>query len=592
MWILAYLFLHFAIYSAFRFQFLIWNWQGLKNLSDSQLLSAFLNGARFDLAAIAATVGIFFLGLFWIEKFKNLKKFWFGLFWIVNSILFLVNCVDIELVNFTARRFTKASFVLIEAFGASNLIIPYMLMALFTTTILGLYAVATYFLYLKIKIQLPVFKKIALTIITLLISIISFRGGLQHKPITFVDGRLFEIPLANHMVFNSTFTLLKSLGKPAAERVHFFDSKEMLSYLNHPNQITLIPPRATKANIVIIILESFSKEYLELKNPEFTPYLNSLAKRGVYFPHFYANSRRSIEGIAAILAGIPALMEEPFISSEFSSNEFIGLGTVLAEQGYQTSFFHGANNGSMHFDAFSKSAGFGEYYGRNEYPNQKDDDGTWGIYDGPFLNWACEKFSTFSEPFMSSVFTLSSHQPYNIPPEEQSQHPDGVHPIMKSIHYTDSVLEKFMKCVEQKKWYQNTIFVFTADHTGPRLDNSTNVSKLFSTQFSVPLVLFSPNKEVFKNMVSDQFGQHIDILPTLLETIGIEQKTVNHLARSLWHTGPKVIPLYSDGTYDLQGFSSEVTDAVKVQTQKAVIQYFSEGLFDNRLYYPIRSSTK
>lgn len=588
MWILAYFLLHFAIYTAFRLQFLIWNWQGLKILSQNQILSAFLNGIRFDLAALAATVGLFYLGLFWVEKYKPLKKIWFFVFWLLNSILFLVNSVDAELVNFTARRFTKASFFLIGEGHVSNLILPYMGMATFTFLLLIFYAVATHFLYKKIKVEFSIPKKIAATLTTIILAIICFRGGVQHKPMTFVDGRIFESPLANHMVFNSTFTILKSLGKPTAQRVHYFDDKEMLGLLNLPTPLVPIVPPMPKANVVIFILESFSKEYIDLRNPEFSPFLNSLARKGLYFPHFYANSRRSIEGVAAILAGVPALMEEPFISSEFSSNEFIGLGTVLTEQGYHTSFFHGANNGSMHFDAFTKSAGIQNYFGRNEYPNKNDDDGTWGIYDGPFLNWACEKFTSFPKPFMATLFTLSSHQPFNIPETERGQHPDGPQPILKTIHYTDASIEKFMKCAESTDWYKNTIFIFTADHTGPRL--GTDVS--FSQQFEVPLIIYSPNMDALKKMDTQQYGQHIDILPTILETIGIRQKSVNHLARSLWHPGYKVIPLYSDGVYDLQGSSAGATPAEKEKTQKAVIQYFSEGLFDNRLYYPSPSSTK
>lgn len=585
MWILAYFLLHFAIYTLFRLQFLIWNWTGLKNLTGQQLLSAFSSGVRFDLAAISVTVGLFYLGLYWFEKNKPLKFFWFTLFWFINAVLFLVNCVDVELVNFTARRFTKASLFLVGEGNVTNLIKPYMWMATFTFALQIIYFVLTIRFYKECKLQFSTTKKIIASFVTVALAVIGFRGGLQHKPMTFVDGHLFESPLANHLVSNSTFTLLKSIDKPATQRVHYFDNEKMLSLLNQPNKESVIKPAPMpKANVIIFILESFSKEYTELKNPEFTPYLNSLAKKGLYFPNFYANSRRSIEGIAAILAGVPALMEEPFISSEFSSNEFIGLGTVLSQNGYHTSFFHGANNGSMHFDSFTKSAGIQNYYGRNEYPNRKDDDGTWGVYDGAFLNWACEKITAFPKPFMSSLFTLSSHQPFNIPEEEKHKHPDGPHPILKAIHYTDSELEKFMKCAESKDWYQNTIFIFTADHTGPLL----NSDEKFSQQFAVPLVIFSAKMEALQAIDANQYGQHIDILPTVLETLGIPQKSVNHLARSLWHVqgGHKVIPLYSDGVYDLQGLPADASPELRKETQQAVIQYFSEGLFDNRLYYP------
>ena len=586
MWVLAYFFLHLAIYSVFRVQFLVWNWSNLQFQSGSEILSGFWHGLRFDLSAIAATTVVFFMGLYWLERFRIPKIIWFGAFWLLNIFLILLNCADAELVNFTARRFTKASFFLLGEGQIINLIVPYLGIALFGFALIGIYSFATYALYKKIKVRLPVYQKTGLTLLTLVLAAILFRGGFQSKPVTVVDGRIYANSLANHMVLNSTFTLMKSLDKPTVERVHFFEAKEMLGYLNRPTPLTAIPAALPRANVVIVVLESFSKEYTELRDPEFTPFLNQLGKKGAYFPHFYANSKSSIAGIPAILAGVPALMDDPFIDSEFSLNHFTGIGSLLAEQGYHTSFFHGANKNSMHFDAFSKGAGFQYHFSRQDYPDKQDDDGKWGIYDGPFLNWICEKYSTFPEPFMSSVFTLSSHQPYSVPEAERSQHPDGSHPILKSIHYTDASVEQFMKCAAGKKWFKNTLFIFTADHAGPSLrpDHS------FAAQFEVPLVMYTGNPRVLKGMDTSQYAQHIDLLPTILETIGVEHNAVNHLARSLWHSGRKVIPLYLDGTFELEGLPEDASDQLRADTKKAVWQYFNEGMLNDDLYQPVNAA--
>ena len=580
MWILAYFFLHLAIYSLIRFGFLAWNWDNLQFQFGSEILNGFWHGLRFDLSAVAATTFIFFMGLYWLGRFRTPKIFWFCSFWLFNVFLFLLNCADIELVNFTARRFTKGSFFLLGEGQILNVILPYLGLALFSLSIIGLYTFATYVLFKKIAIRIPAYQKAALTFLTLLIAVILFRGGLQSKPVMVVDGRIFQNAMANHMVLNSTFTLMKSLDKPTVERVHYFETDEMLGYLNRPDAFPIISPRLPKANVVVIVLESFSKEYTDLHNPEFTPFLNQLATTGAYFPHFFANSKSSIAGIPAVLAGVPALMDDPFIDSEFSLNHFPGLPSMLARQGYHTSFFHGANRNSMHFDAFAKGAGFQYHFSREDYPNKEDDDGKWGIYDGPFLHWICEKYSTFPEPFMSSVFTLSSHQPYSVPGKEQDQHPDGSLPILKSIHYTDAALQQFMQCAAVKEWFKNTIFVFTADHAGPALQPNAP----FTQQFEVPLILYAENPEVFKGMETSQFAQQIDLLPTIFETVGIKQDAVNHLARSLWHPGQKVIPLYLDGTFQLEGLPKDTSDRLRDNTRKAVWQYFGEGMLDDRLY--------
>lgn len=580
-WFLAYFLLHLAVYSLIRLEFLIWNWASLRTLSVPEILLAFLHGVRFDLSALAPTVGLCFLGLVFLAGFRRLRQIWIAFFIALNAALFLLNCAEAELYNFTAKRFTASSFFLIGEGSVGNLLWPYIPLASASIAIVVLYVYLAYKISRRFKYNYTVRQKTAAGFTVLLLGVLFSRGGLQHKPLTYVDAKLFDSSYANNLVLNSTFTVLKSLGKPGLVRVNYFsDRGEMLSLLNEQGIAPTGAPPATekeKLNVVLVILESFSQEYLSLQDPEPTPYFNTLRRNGVDFAHSYANGRRSIEGIAAILSGIPALMEEPFINSEFSANEVIGIGTLLAGEGYHTSFFHGAANGSMHFDRFSKSVGIEHYFGLNEYPHKSDNDGTWGIYDEPFLQWTCEQLSAFQQPFFSTIFTLSSHQPYNLPEAYRERFADNRLPILKSIRYTDHALQKFMECAQKQAWYAKTLFVFTADHTGPELNTGAD----FISRYRVPLVLYRAGDPRLARISEDQYAQHIDVLPTLLDYLGLEQKNQNYLARSLLRSGPKIIAFYSDGHYELTG---QVSD--KEKQLKAIQQYFSEGLYDNRLYYP------
>lgn len=579
MWFLLYFILYLLIYTLLRLEFLVWNWSSLKNLTSEQLVLAFVNGIRFDLSALAPTLGFALLGAVLLCHWPRVAKGWLWLFAVLNAAFFAINAMDAELYNFTAKRFAWSSFFLASEAHVTNVILPYLPLALASFCIVLLFGVGSFFLIRRFQLRANAGQKALISFLIIVVSVLASRGGLQHKPLTYVDAKIFDNTYGNNLVLNSTFTIIKSASKKSLERLNVANQDEMLAQLNpRTEQDFKVEPTATPLNIVIVILESFSEEYSQLRDPEVMPYFNRLRLQSVDFKKAYANGRRSIEGIAAILSGIPALMEEPFIDSEFSANQVIGLGNLLTQHGYKTSFFHAANKGSMHFDSFSRSVGVEKYYAREDYPNKIDDDGTWGIFDEPFLKWTCAKLTSDGTPFMSTIFTLSSHQPYNLPPEHRSLKDDRLE-ILKSIKYTDYSLEQFMKCAEQQPWFKNTLFVFTADHTGPELKPNTE----FKKRYEIPMLLYGPSLSWLKKFNTNQYAQQIDVLPTLLDILNIEQKNVNYLSRSLLRSGPKIIPLYSDGTYELVG---DIQD--KEAQLKAVQQYFSQGLYDNRLYYPTK----
>jgi phosphoglycerol transferase MdoB-like AlkP superfamily enzyme len=579
MWFLAYFLLHLIVYTLIRVEFLVWNWQGLKSLSFLEILWAFVNGLRFDASVLAATVGLCFLGLIWISKYKIATRVLLGFFVLLNATLYILNFGDVELFNFTAKRFSVATLYLVGEGDIIDQTLPYTKLIIFSVLVLSLYLFGVFRLVKKYNKNFDMKQKLIGSFLILAVGVVVSRGGLQLKPMTYVDAKIFNSSYANNLVLNSSFTLLKSIGKDSLQREHHFEKEQLLSYLNPQDIPPVETPEVNKLNIVIVVFESLSKEYLVLRNPEAAPYFNHLRTQSVDFTNSYANGRRSIEGIAAILSGIPALMEEPFISSEFSANQIIGLGTILQAHNYNTSFFHGTENGSMHFDSFTKSVGIENYYGLKEYPDKNDDDGTWGVYDEPFLQWACRKYSEFKPPFFSTIFTLSSHQPYNLPEKYKDRFKDDRNPMLKSIQYADYSLEQFMKCAEKQPWYANTLFIFTGDHTGPALDESSS----FESRYKIPLVMFSPKADLLKNVNPNQYVQQIDVLPTLLDILKIEYKNKNYLSRSVLRSGPKVIALYADRQYQLVG---DVKD--KDHQLQAIQQYFSEGMYDNRLYYPVK----
>ena len=263
------------------------------------------------------------------------------------------------------------------------------------------------------------------------LAILGGRGGLQQKALTPTHAYVFDEPILSHLALNSTYTLLRSKHScKALERVKFFASEaDLLQQLSFRGAAApLTKPR--RDNIVIIIVESLSSEFMASSPTSYTPFLNSLAAQGVSFENNFANGRRTIDALAPILAGLPHLSNSTFSCS--LTKELRGIGSLLKDHGYQTSFYHGGHNGSMFFDSFSRRMGFDRYYGENEYPNQRTRTCIWGIYDEPYLQFVARNLAQTKEPFASVNFHLDLAQSLQTPTSSARQSPKGT--ADSSIH--------------------------------------------------------------------------------------------------------------------------------------------------------------
>lgn len=609
-----------------RIEYLIWNASQFRDQGVPHLLWAFLIGVRFDVAALAyLNAPILLLSLVpWPARWE---KAWRGVFLVLGGILhlpfLLLNLGDVELVNFVGRRMTSDVLFLVgEASGKTGGIVG---------TYVGLVLAAVVFLLglawalwhcsrwtpgiLWQGLSGARWKMPLLGFVSFVLFVVGARGGLQSKPLSYVNANVFAAPHLNNLSLNTSFNILRNLGQENLPRQKFFENREdMLALLNGAvtGPSLLEGRRPTRPqNVVILILESFGYEYWGAADPgnRYTPFLDSLVTKSLFFPNAMANGRRSIEGVAAVMGGIPAMMNEPFITSPFTANQFVGLGSLLGEKGYGTSFFHGGHNGTMHFDGFMRSAGVVDYFGAREYPDRRDDDGTWGIYDGPFLRWMGQLMTAMPQPFLVSFFSISSHHPYLVPAGEGDRLPEGPLPILKTVAYTDESLRRFFAAAEKEPWFKDTLFVVTGDHTAksflPRYDNELS-------RFRVPILFYHPGYEWPAGVDREQIVQQIDILPSVMDFLGLPMKGSVRLARSVFIPGERTATLHLDGRYwiadkdyfldlprgetprmyawDDAGETRPLDEPAARKDRlferwKASVQYFSEGMWDNRLYY-------
>ncbi len=529
-----------VLYSILRFLFYIFNASYFSDLSFSELILIFLNGVRFDLVAIIV-FNIPFITLLSIPfsfRYNRIYQRIAGFFYVIpNAFAFLGNCVDFEFFKFTSRRMTSEIFNIIGIGDDFTVLLKQYITDfkyVVIIWILLIFLLIFFYNFTKVvsdkKVKENKFKyysiETSLFFTYLFICIIGIRGGFQLKPISIISAGRFTDSKNIALVLNTPFSIIKTINKTELEDYKFYKTETELEKIYSPIHLPKDKGAFKNTNIVIIILESFSKEYIGSinKNLEdgkykgYTPFLDSLLKEGVYFNTAFANGKRSIDAIPAVTSSIPNLMNNPYISSIYAGDAIYSIPNLLKEKGYQSYFFHGGTNGTMGFDSYAKMAGFDQYYGRKEYNNERDFDGKWGIYDEEYLQYFANKLNESTQPFFAEIFTLSSHHPYSVPEKYNNKFREGALPIHRSIEYTDYALSQFFKTAQKMPWFKNTLFILTADHTSeayyPFYQNNLGI-------FSIPILYYKPDtliKEVINTTT-----QQIDIMPSVLDYLNYDK---------------------------------------------------------------------
>jgi len=521
------------LYSVSRLFFYIFNYKYFSDINLTHLIKIFVLGIRFDTAAIIFTNLIFFIVILSPGNYKTNRKFKlvFDLvFFSVNALLILSNFIDAKYFEFINKRSTSAIFSLLSTDKDIWKLLPrfvadYWYIALIWLIVI---VIAYRFMpnrhfnydYIKKNSLADNFFQIIIMVLVFGLFLIGARGtGL--KPVSVIDAANYTSVRNVPLLINTPFSIIKTLENSNLKELKYFQETELYEIYS-PVHLYENNESFIENNVVIIILESFSKEYFGFYNggKGYTPFLDSLMQHSYVFDNAFANGTQSNEAMPAIIAGIPSLMDKPYSGSNYATNFLKGLPYLLNEKGFLTAFFHGGNNGTMGFDNFSRVAGFSKYYGRNEYGDDSDYDGVWGIWDEPYLQYVASELQGFTEPFLASVFTLSSHHPYQIPSEFKDIFPEGSHPIMRTIGYADYALSEFFKTASQMDWYDNTLFVITADHAAQASDAfySTGVGI-----YSIPIVFFNPSDTTLKG-ISNKTAQQIDIMPSILKYLNYSDK--------------------------------------------------------------------
>lgn len=534
-----------ALYTLSRLFFYYINRDLFVGISNAHLYELLFGGTRFDLTALLYLNSLYLILMLLPLKIRGnhvYQKTAVWCYWIPNAIGIVANCMDMVYFRFTDRRTTCRIFTEFE--HDDNLagiflqsMAQYWYVTLFCIGIIALLCLLTRKRTAttdKRPLWLYYISEFALFAVSIYFIVIGIRGGFGKytRPITISNAMQYaDRPNETAIILNTPFSLMKSLENETYIDPKYYTEAELethFSPIHKPfDDLKIREGEALEdsPNVVIFILESFSKEYIGFFNRNldegnyagYTPFLDSLLQYSRSYQLSFASGRKSIDAMPSVLSSIPMLIE-PYIVTPYSTNAVSSVADCLGRKGYTTAFFHGAPNGSMGFQAYARSAGFHAYYGMDEYDGEDAFDGTWAIWDEEFLQYYARTMTKMQQPFCTAVFTASSHHPFRVPKRYEGVFPKGTQPIHQCIGYSDNALRLFFETAKRQPWYENTLFVFTADHTNLPTHAEYATAKGL---FEVPVFFYRPDNSL-AGRGSSPVSQ-TDIMPSVLAYAGYDE---------------------------------------------------------------------
>jgi len=301
-------------------------------------------------------------------------------------------------------------------------------------------------------------------------------------------------------------------------------------------------------NVVLISVESLSGDYLgTFGNKEhLTPYLDSLVDQSVFFDNLYANGTRTVRGLEALALSVPPTPGDSLIREHDNENLF-SLAGVFNDRGYQSDFVYGGYGQFDNMNYFFANNGYRDV-DRRDIPKTATIHGqnVWGVADEDLYTLALgqmDQIHAEGKPFFLHIMTTSNHRPYTFP-DDRVKFPN--HSRAGAVAYTDWSIQDFIKRARAKPYFDNTVFVITADHCA----SSAGKTSLPINNYHIPLWIYSPAN--FKPERVHRLMGQLDIPPTLLGMLNFSYRT-RFFGHDLFQLPPDREHAFP-GTYEKLGY--------------------------------------
>ncbi|MBJ6120001.1 sulfatase-like hydrolase/transferase [Pontibacter sp. BT310] len=542
-----------------RAAFLLYNLDNSSELTTADLAGTFLYGSRLDFSFAsylsALPFIIAFVGIVWkrLPAAGIIRWYTFVLLGIMSVLL----AADLELYKHWGFRLDSTPLQYLNTpteMMASTGSAPILLLSFVALALTGIFALI-YKLYFDLRNYRSGHSSwvtAVLSFIFIALLILPMRGGVQQIPINQSTAYFSDRPFTNHASLNMPWNMLHSILKygeqsknpylylPADSAAH--KVQQLYAAVSDSSQ-QLVKPG--KPNVLLIILESYTAKMVEHLGGEkgITPNLDRLAKEGVTFTNFYASGDRSQKGMVSILSGYPVQPATSIVKVPKKSEKLPQLSHTFEQHGYKTSFYYGGELEFANLKSYFVNGGYDKLIDKYAFPEESYNS-KWGAHDHVLFERVLKDLKSEKEPFFSTVYTLSSHEPFEIPIKPKFPVTDEISKFRNSVYYTDWALGNFISVAKKEPWWQHTLLVLVADHGHPYPNNDPNH---VPSKFHIPFILTGGALTTHGQTI-DMLGSQTDIAATILSQLHLPHNEYvwsrNLLAAT---TNPFAFYVFQDG---------------------------------------------
>ena len=374
--------------------------------------------------------------------------------------------------------------------------------------------------------------------------VIPIRGGLQWTPLNQSSVYFSSDEFANQAALNVEWNFVRSLtyGRKAPESNPYtgVSASEARSVVDSLVAVGSAPPasllRISRPNVILLIWESLTAKVVGRLGgvSGVTPELDSLSREGILFDSLYASGDRSAQGLVAILSGFPTLPHVQIMNTPHKAATLPSLSSSLDDAGYTTSFYYGGELAFANIKAYLINARFDRIIGEEAFA-KSDRNSKWGAHDHVVLGRLLSDVPALPRPFFTTIFTLSSHEPFEIPSAPRFPGSDVESEFLSAHAYTDSSVGDFIRAAQSEPWWDSTLVVIVGDHGHPLPRVHPTDGEEASARYHIPMLWLGGALAV-RDTVVHRIGSQTDLAPTLLDQLHFSSDGY-HWGRDLFATG-------------------------------------------------------
>ncbi|NDK54477.1 LTA synthase family protein [Pontibacter fetidus] len=515
-----------------RAAFLLYHLDNTTQVTISELAGTFWYGSRLDLSFASYLSAVPFIVAFVSSLWQRLPAAaiirWFTFVWL--GIISVILAADLELYSHWGFRLDSTPLQYLNTpteMAASAASAPLLLLTFVALALTGIFIIIYKLFFDLANYRLNRFSWITavLSFAFIALLVLPMRGGVQQIPINQSTAYFSDKPFVNHASLNMPWNMMHSMLKYGEQSTNPYlylpaDSAENVvhklysSVADTSGQVV----KTGKPNVLFIILESYTAKMVESLGGEkgVTPNLDKLAKEGISFTNFYASGDRSQKGMVSILSGYPVQPATSIVKVPKKSEKLPQLSHTFEQQGYNTSFYYGGELEFANLKSYFLNGGYDKLIDKYAFPEESYNS-KWGAHDHVLFERVLKDLKNEKEPFFSTVYTLSSHEPFEIPTKPKFPVTDDVSKYRNSVNYTDWALGNFIAAAKKESWWQNTLVVLVADHGHPYPNKDENHAP---SKFHIPFIL--TGGAISKHGVTiDALGSQTDIAATILSQVGL-----------------------------------------------------------------------